>query len=94
MNDIIDSSGESKIELSEQELMQITGGGWLGDAWDWVEEAASDVADFVEDAATVTVEVVNWLGDVFEKIETTTEKAERVINGAEKVYDYLDEAFS
>ncbi|MET0409996.1 MAG: hypothetical protein ABW217_01805, partial [Polyangiaceae bacterium] len=89
MNTIINEASESVTELSEHELMLITGGGWLDDAWDWtkeavndaadwVEEAAEDVADFAEDAVVVAVDVVNWLDEAFKKIDTTTDQVTRV----------------
>jgi hypothetical protein len=60
-------------ELSEQELMLIQGGGFLGDAVNWVKDKAKDVVDTVKnvvrrpgDAALNVVggiiNVIDWLG--------------------------------
>lgn len=34
-------------ELTVEEQLQVNGGGWLADAWDWVSNAAEDVWDWV-----------------------------------------------
>ena len=36
-------------ELSFEEMEMITGGGWLGDAWDWIKNAVVDVAEAIAD---------------------------------------------
>jgi len=42
MNDHFDSISGA-IELSNDDLMMIQGGSWLGDAWRWTKTAAKDV---------------------------------------------------
>jgi hypothetical protein len=51
-NDFVGIDGA--LELSDQELMLIQGGGWLDDAWNWTKHAASDAAHAVADAAKAT----------------------------------------
>ncbi|MEI7829323.1 MAG: hypothetical protein WCI31_06120 [Prolixibacteraceae bacterium] len=34
-------------ELSFEEMEMITGGSWLSDAWNWVQQAATDVAQYI-----------------------------------------------
>lgn len=36
-------------ELSFEQMECINGGGWLGEAWDWIEEAAGNVWDWITD---------------------------------------------
>ncbi|HEU4577782.1 MAG TPA: hypothetical protein VFS67_05985 [Polyangiaceae bacterium] len=55
-NDFVGIDGA--LELSDQELMLIQGGGWLDDAWHWTKKAASDAAHAVASAATATYNAV------------------------------------
>ena len=48
-------------ELSDAELAQVQGGGIFGDAWDWVKDKASDVADGVKHAVTHPIETLGKL---------------------------------
>lgn len=34
-------------ELSYEEMEIITGGSWLGDAWNWIKNAVQDVVEFI-----------------------------------------------
>lgn len=46
-------------ELSDLELAQVQGGGLLGDAWSFVKEKATDVANAVSHAVTHPVETLD-----------------------------------
>ena len=47
------------LELSDEELMMIQGGGWLSDAWNWTKNAVSDAGKAVSGAAKDTWNAVN-----------------------------------
>ncbi len=46
------------VALSDSMLDRVSGGGWLGDAWDTVADLASDAADAIVDAASAVVDAV------------------------------------
>ena len=52
MNNFVGIDGA--MELSDQELMLIQGGGWLGDAWNWTTHAVSDAGHAIGSAAKAT----------------------------------------
>ena len=54
MNDNFDLTIAGARELNDDELMLIQGGSWLGDAWNSVKHAASDVGHAIGKAATAT----------------------------------------
>jgi hypothetical protein len=35
-------------EMRKEELIEINGGGWLADAWDWVKNAATDTWEWIK----------------------------------------------
>ncbi len=55
-------------ELSDAELMQVQGGGLLGDAWNWVKDKVGDAADAVSDAFKNPVGTLNKLVGVVDWI--------------------------